>query len=141
MSDIRIVLDTNLIVSAALLPQSVPRQAFDKALAVGKILLSRAVLEEMDEVIRRPKFDKYVNESERIKFLATLTAEAVPVEIVEKIEVCRDPKDNKVLEPGVNGKADWIVTGDDDLLELSPFHNIPIITPRQFLDKETLDTE
>jgi putative PIN family toxin of toxin-antitoxin system len=56
------------------------------------------------------------------------------IEPAEKIAVCRDPKDNMILELAVSGKADLIITGDADLLVLHPFCNIPIITPKLFLD-------
>lgn len=52
---------------------------------------------------------------------------------LEQIEECRDPKDNKILEVAVEGKADVIVTGDKDLLVLHPFRGIPIIGPAEFL--------
>ena len=50
-----------------------------------------------------------------------------------KIFVCRDPKDNPVLEAALSGKADFIVTGDKDLLSIGKFHNTVILTPREFL--------
>ncbi|MBD2777542.1 putative toxin-antitoxin system toxin component, PIN family [Iningainema sp. BLCCT55] len=59
------------------------------------------------------------------------------VEVIEDISICRDPKDNKFLEVALGGSADYLVTGDNDLLVLSPFRGIPIITPVQF--KEILE--
>ena len=53
--------------------------------------------------------------------------------IAERIAVCRDPADDKFLELAVNGNADMLVTGDLDLLVLSPFRSLPIITPRVFV--------
>lgn len=57
------------------------------------------------------------------------------VEIRETIVVCRDPKDDKLLELAVSGNADFLVTGDKDLLVLNPFRGVEIITPREFLDR------
>ena len=54
--------------------------------------------------------------------------------VTENIEACRDPKDDKFLELAVSGNADYIITGDDDLLELNPFQNVKIITSREFLE-------
>ena len=51
------------------------------------------------------------------------------------IDICRDPKDNKFLELAVSGKADFIITGDQDLLVLNPFRNIEIITINEFLTR------
>ena len=55
------------------------------------------------------------------------------VAIKESIDICRDPKDNKFLELAVSGEADFIVSGDQDLLVLNPFRNIEIVTANDFL--------
>ena len=55
------------------------------------------------------------------------------VEVVDQMQVYRDPEDDKILELAVSGKADYIVTGDDDLLVLNPFQGVSIITPTDFL--------
>jgi len=130
---VRFVLDTNVIVSAVLLAGSVPRQAFDKALDEGTILISVPVLLELAEVLSRQKLDRYVLEEERMRFLIALLKEAELVEITEAITDCRDAKDNKFLELAVSGRADFIVSGDADLLALAPFRGIPLLTPREFL--------
>jgi len=129
----RIVIDTGVAVSAVLLPHSVPRQAFDAAVARGKLLISEATIAELDEVLRRPKFDKYVPEEKRLEFLAALVKEADQVEITEIITACRDRKDDKFLELGVSGKASHILSGDGDLLALHPFRRIAVLTPQAFL--------
>lgn len=129
----RFVFDTNVIVSAALLAGSVPRQAFDKALDEGKILISVPVLLELAEVLSRKKLNRYLLEEERMRFLVALLKETELVEVVETISDCRDAKDNKFLELAISGKADCIVSGDSDLLILNPFREIPILTPREFL--------
>ncbi len=128
------VLDANVVVSAVLLPDSVPRQAFDRACARGRILLSVPVINELDDVLRRPKLNRYIHEDERILFLVSLTRESKVVQTTEAISECRDPKDNKYLELAVAGDAVCIISGDQDLLVLSPFRGIPILTPRGFLD-------
>jgi hypothetical protein len=132
-TDLRFVFDINVIVSALLLKLSVARQVLDKALEQGKLLVSQAVVEELNEVLRRKEFDKYVLEDERLEFITAFVREAILVEITESVNECRDPKDNKFLELAVSGKATCIVSGDDDLLVLHPFRRIPILTPRQFL--------
>jgi putative PIN family toxin of toxin-antitoxin system len=133
-TDIRTVVDTNIVVSAVLLPRSVPRQAFELAAAIGSVLLSEATLAELDEVLRRPKFDAYVSEPKRLEFLLRLveTAEIVPVTL--QISSSRDPKDNKFLELAVAGRATHIMSGDADLLSLNPFQQITIISAQEFLN-------
>ena len=132
--ELRFVFDTNAVVSALLLKQSVSRQAFDRALKEGKIIISAATVAELNEVLKRKKFEKYVTEEERIQFLTALVREARLVEVVETVTVCRDPKDDKFLELAISGNAVCIVSGDKDLLDLHPFRNISIIPPREFLD-------
>ena len=130
----RFVFDTNAIVSAALLRRSVTRQALDKALEEGELLVSRATVEELNDVLRREAFERYVSEEERIQFLTALVREAILIDVTETVTECRDPKDNKFLELAVAGTASCIVSGDDDLLVLHPFRGIPILTPRAFLE-------
>jgi putative PIN family toxin of toxin-antitoxin system len=134
---LRYVFDTNVVVSAALLAGSIPRQAFDKALDEGKILISIPVLLELAEVLSRKKLDKYLLEEERMRFLVALLKESELVDITEVVTNCRDAKDNKLLELAVSGKADFIVSGDEDLLILNPFRGIPVLAPREFLSGTT----
>lgn len=133
MSKPRLVLDTNLIVSAALLEHSFTRLVFETALAHGELLVSDETQDELTEVIMRPKFDRYVSEEKRLTFLANFLNVAVPIEIIEQIAVCRDPKDDKFLTLAFNGSAACIITGDKDLLVLHPFRNIIIQTPAEFM--------
>jgi putative PIN family toxin of toxin-antitoxin system len=128
-----VVFDTNVVVSAMLLPLSIPRQALDHALREGQLLISAATTTELDEVIHLPKFDKYLSEEERIEFLTTLVHEAELVSVVERVTDCRDPRDNKFLELAVSGGATHIVTGDSDLLVLHPFRGIIVTSPSDFL--------
>ena len=133
MNRLRIVIDTNTLISSILIAASVPDQAFKKARNIGIVLLSDATFKELQQVINRPKFDKYVSTSIRVEFLARLWQESEQIEIVDVITDCRDPKDNKFLEVAVNGNADYLVTGDQDLLILNPFRNVSIIPPAYFL--------
>jgi uncharacterized protein len=131
----RFVLDTNVIVSALLLPDSKPRDAFDRALDLGKIVISISVFVELEAVLSRGKFDKYLTDEERKEFLAALVREAEYVDITEVIAVCRDPKDDKFLELAVSGHADCLITGDPDLLALHPFRDIPILRPSAYIEQ------
>ena len=128
------VFDTNIIVSALLFEDSKPALALQEALDQGNLLLSMEVAEEIAEMLRRSKFDRYVKRKTREEFLRAFILEAVFVEIIKTIKVCRDPKDNKFLELAVNGNASHLITGDEDLLTLNPFQGISILTPNQFLE-------
>jgi putative PIN family toxin of toxin-antitoxin system len=129
----RFVIDTNVLVSA-LLMKSAARDCLEKAGEAGEILLSLEVIEELYDVLGRPAFDRYVDEEDRIRFLNLLVKESTLVGITKKIKECRDPKDDKFLEPAVNGKADFIISGDGNLQVLHPFRRIPVVSPREFLD-------
>ena len=63
-SDLRLVVDSNVVVSAVLLPGSTPRKALDKALDDGQLLISEATVTELNEILRRSRFDKYVSEED-----------------------------------------------------------------------------
>lgn len=132
----RVVFDTNVVVSALLMPGSVPRRAFNKALTHATVLISLATAAELNDVLRRSRFDRYLPEDERLQLLDGFLRQAIHVVRTELITDCRDPKDNKFLELAVSGRATYIISGDDDLLMLHPFRGISILTPRQFLDKD-----
>jgi putative PIN family toxin of toxin-antitoxin system len=130
---LRFVFDTNVLVSALLLPESVPRRAFERALDRGKLLLSLEVLNEINEVLSRKQFHKYVDDEDIRQFLASLVGAAEWVEVTGRVTACRDPKDNKFIELAASGRATHLISGDADLLSLSPFQGIPILTPQAFL--------
>ena len=129
----RLVFDTNIIISALLFDGSKPSKAFDIGINQGVLLFSLPTLAELEEVLWRNKFDRYISHEERKQFLTSLILHSTPIETNETISECRDPKDNKFLELAVCGKADFIISGDEDLLVLNPFRNIQIITPDSFL--------
>jgi putative PIN family toxin of toxin-antitoxin system len=116
-----------------LFPASVPGQAFTEARTRGDVLLSDETVAELVNVLRRPKFDRYVLPEERDRFIAALIRQATLVTPTERTAVCRDPKDNKWVELAIAGNSSWIVTGDDDLLALDGFRGITIVAPAVFL--------
>lgn len=130
----RIVIDTNVFVSATILPRSVPRQAVNSALNDGIVLLSEATFSELTETLFRPRFDEYISVKERELFLAQLEQAAEFVPIIQRVRECRDPKDDKILDVALNGRADVIITGDEDLLVLQPWRGIAIVTPKEYLN-------
>lgn len=135
----RWVADTNIVVSRLLLPSSTAAKALHRALILGNLLASDATLDELAEVLVRPKFEKYISRQERLEFFAYLSRVAVRIEAPHPIEICRDPKDDKFLSLAVSGAADAIHTGDKDLLVLHPFLEIPILNPTQFVERFAAD--
>ena len=115
-----VVLDANVIVSAALKPASPPERAVQRARSDSAICLSQAVLDEIREVLARPKFHAAISDGRREQILELLTAAARMVVPTEAVNDCRDKKDNKYLELALAAAADVIVSGDPDLLDLDP---------------------
>lgn len=128
------VFDTNVLVSAALFPTSIPSRSLHAARSSGVLLLSEDTLREIEAVLARSKFDHYLDERLRFEFIELLKRACTMVEITERIAACRDPRDDQFLEVAVNGSAAWIVTGDSDLLSLDPFREIRIVTPAEMLE-------
>ena len=127
------MLDTNVVVSAVLFPQSQPRLVVDNVIRQEALLISSATQSELDDVLLRNCFDRHLQRERRREFLNLVVQEAELVEISQSITACRDPKDDKFLELAVSGQATHIVSGDNDLLTLHPFRGIPILTPLSFL--------
>ena len=133
---IRAVLDTNVVLSG-LLWHGTPHALLERVReGTLTFISSPALLAELAEVIARPQFDAILARSNtsRERSLAELRelAEVIaPPPLAQP--VCRDPDDDAVLALGVAAKADFIVSGDRDLLSLESFQNIPIVTPAEAL--------
>ncbi len=129
----RFVCDVNVIISAVLLPGSKPDRALRKIQDLGDLLMSESIWLELEQVLARPKFNRYTTPEERNVFLVNLSQTIQFIDVTEQINECRDPKDNKYLELTLSGQAKCIVTGDDDLLVLNPWRGIEILTVQEFL--------
>lgn len=132
---IRVVLDTNILVSALLFAgeMSLIAESWKKRLFVP--FFSRVTFDEFKKVLSYPKFSLTVQE-----ITALIESEVLPffeaVEIKEEIlNVCRDPADDPFLSCAVAAGADYIISGDRDLLDLGSFRGIPIVTAIFFLQK------
>jgi len=132
----RWVVDTNVLVSRLLAPRGVAAQALDKALQTGVLLVSDATLTELAEVLARPRFEPYISQQDRQRFFGVLAGVSRRVEVTQRIQPCRDAKDDKFLEVAVSGQANAVLTGDQDLLVLHPFHCVRICSPAQFISEQ-----
>jgi putative PIN family toxin of toxin-antitoxin system len=130
----RIVLDTNVFVSAVLKVNSLPFLVVRWIDEHGGLLKSAVTEQEILNVLARPHISAVTIPSFR-EDLAKLLARAELIAITERIAACRDPTDDKFLELAVDGHADLIVSGDADLLALNPFRDIPIVTPAAFVQE------
>jgi uncharacterized protein len=130
---IRIVLDTNILISALLFGGN-PEMVLERGL-VGHVglVLSRAILNELEGVLCGKKF-RYPTEIARsiVRELEAICEIVTPTRNIAVVKV--DPYDNMILECAVEAKADYVVSGDNHLLKLERFEDIPILSPAQFLD-------
>ena len=134
MSRQRIVIDTNVYVSRFLRPDSKPGQTVVKVWLTAIPLLSTATWQELRAVLNRSKFARYIQPGTLEPFLSKVWLQSELVLVPMPIRACRDPRDDKFLEVAVHGRADAILTGDEDLLALHPFHGIAILTPAAYLE-------
>jgi putative PIN family toxin of toxin-antitoxin system len=132
---VNIVFDTNVLISSILIEGSIADLVLTKAEKYHNILCSDKIYVELVKILMLPKFDKYVSLYRRKKFIESFKNRAIFVKVEEVINACRDPKDNIFLELAVSGNAHIIISGDKDLLELNPFRNIRIISPKEFIEQ------
>lgn len=128
----RVVIDTNVFISAGLKERSPPNDAVQVVAERYLLLKSAATEQELFITLARPRLAPLIPPPFR-DWLRDLFDAAEPVQIVERVIACRDAKDDKFLELAVNGYAELIVSGDADLLALNPFRIIPIVTPAIFV--------
>src|ERR1700687_1933865 len=133
----RVVIDTNVLFSSMFLATSTPAQAVDKAVTNAQLVATMETLRELIERLHSPKFDRYVRTERRDALLSRVPSLVEIIDVLQTIRASRDPKDYKFLEAAVNGRADVIVTGDKDFLDLNPFRGIVILTPAAYLARET----
>jgi putative PIN family toxin of toxin-antitoxin system len=129
----RLVFDTNVLISAALIDESVSARARNQAIRYGQLIATEQTFAELTRTLLAPKFDRYVSRAARETLLRRLQPIVEMVPVIQVVRACRDPRDDMFLEAAVNGRADVIVTGDKDLLALQPFSGIEIVTPSDYL--------
>ena len=128
----KVVFDTNVYVSALTLPKGSAAQALDR-IVTGELelFLSKPILDELLGVLAR----KFARDREELARVALFLSElATIVRPKRRLSVLDDKADNRVLECGLAGRVDAIVTGDKQMLKLGSYRDLRIITIRQFLD-------
>ncbi|NEV63779.1 putative toxin-antitoxin system toxin component, PIN family [Thiorhodococcus minor] len=135
----RLVIDTNVWISGALNPAGAPGRLTRLALAAGVPIFSPDTFAELETRLMKPKFDRYVSRELRQGILHDLGAAADWVEIPASLATqtyCRDPDDDKFIHTALAARASWIVSGDQDLLDLSvtAVPDVRIVTPADALD-------
>jgi putative PIN family toxin of toxin-antitoxin system len=115
-----IVVDASVVVSAALRPNGVPRQELDHAVERERIVLSRPVLEEMREVLGRPKFSSVLTPGTIDEIVSAVSTAALWFSPIIKVNECRDPGDDMHLELALAAEASILISSDHDLLAWIP---------------------
>ena len=132
---VKAVIDANVFVSGFLRDGTARRilEAYEE----NKFLLclSPSLLDEISSVLRRPKFSKSVSTSDVEEFISIIESSGLLILPTKSVSICRDPKDDHILACALEASADFIVTGDKDLLILKSFRQILILSPVEFLRK------
>ncbi len=132
----RAVIDTNIFIRALIRPQGtvgpvIPRLAKREYTLVYSVPIRNELIAKLALPRIRVKYKLTDTEVEALLDLIALRGELVTTG--RKVKVCRDPKDDMVIEAALAGSAECVVTGDDDLLSLRNFETLRFITPRHFL--------
>jgi putative PIN family toxin of toxin-antitoxin system len=127
----RVVIDTNIWISFLI---GKALGGLSEAIIAERItiLFSEELFAELIEVLQRPKFKKYFSSTAIEELIILLYDKVEWIEITRHFEDCLDKKDNFLLDLSVSGRADYLVTGDEDLLTLNPFHSVKIVSYRTF---------
>ncbi|MGB3452770.1 MAG: putative toxin-antitoxin system toxin component, PIN family [Moheibacter sp.] len=128
----RIIIDTNIWISFLI---SKDYTQLDEILFSRKCILifSEELLDEFLTVIKRPKFRRFFSREDTENLIETIQDYAEFVEVVSEVNACRDEKDNFLLSLSKDSIADYLITGDNDLLELKKYENTKIITITEFM--------
>lgn len=132
----RVVLDTNIWISAALSKDGAPAQVVRRVLERGVPVFSTDTFAELEARIWKPKFDRYLSMDIRRAILRDANASAHWVDIPESIaslHYCRDVDDDKFIHTALAASTPWLVSGDQDLLDISDELAVRIIAPAQAL--------
>lgn len=133
---LRVVIDTNVWISAALSRQGAPAQVVRLVLANGVAVVSPVTFEELRTRLWKPKFDRYLSLEARQQLLHDLNAAALWVDIPMHLATqrfSRDPDDDAFVQVALAASAVWLVSGDDDLLSLTPPPGLCILSPASAL--------
>lgn len=129
-----LVLDSNVYISAAIYGGT-PRNLF-RFVTKQRLFALFVSLKIQNEVVKALRLKFNISENEIELFWRLVWENSICLQPKIKVDICRDPNDNHILALAIEAKADYILTGDKDLLVLGQFQNISILTPAEFLSKE-----
>ncbi len=130
-----IVIDTNVLISAGLLPESKTAQALTLAVAHFVIAQNQATWRELETRIARPKFDRYFGVDGRLRHLVKIAQSIQRFDILSNVVVGRDATDDKFIGLALDAGAGILVSGDPDLKDMQRVMGIEILSPAQFVER------
>ena len=135
----RVVIDTNILISLFIGRQ---HETLIDNIVDEKIQLisSNEQIAEIKSVLTYPKLSKYFTPEMHDELIFLINNLSELVQITNNIFDCRDANDNFILEMAVNGKADFIVSGDQDILILSPYRGIEVFALSEFKNRYLIAT-
>ncbi len=136
-ANFKVVIDTNVLISATLSPKGTPAQLLRLVIEKGRLVFSDATFEEFHSRLWKPKFDPYITRELRQAVLQDFSNIADWLEPQQIVEICRDADDNKFLSLALSADVDYLISGDRDLTVLKQIESIPILTPAQALKRLT----
>ena len=130
-----IVIDTNVLISAGLLPESKTAQVL--ALAVERFVIAqnKDTWHELETRIARPKFDRYFGESGRLRHLVAIAQSIQHFEVLTEVSVSRDKTDDKFIALAIDSGAALLISGDPDLTDVKAHKGVEILSPAQFFER------
>lgn len=133
MTSLKLVIDTNILISAALSAQGAPARLVRGALAQHRLVFSQLTFDELRTRLYRPKFDPYIHLENRERLLHDMSAAAIWVDIGEPAVFCRDPDDNPFFATALQAQADYLISGDNDVLDAPSVVGLRVISAPQAL--------
>ena len=130
-----IVIDTNVLISAGLLPESKTAQVLALAVAHFVIAQNQDTWHELETRIARPKFDRYFGESGRLRLLVAIAQSIQHFEVLTEVSISRDKTDDKFIALAIDSGATILISGDSDLKDVKAYKGIEILSPAQFFER------
>jgi len=133
VTSLKLVIDTNILVSAALSAKGAPARLVRGALAQHRLVFSQLTFDELRTRLYRPKFDPYIHLENRERLLHDMSAAAIWVDIGEPAVFCRDRDDDKFFATALQAQADYLISGDNDVLDAPSVVALRVISAPQTL--------
>lgn len=131
----KIVLDTNVLISWVFGRGITINRLVGEVLTTHHLFTCDEILAELKEKMVSPRLQKFIEPEKAAALFQRYAAKATKLEVSNSVRVCRDPDDDIILALAIAAEADVIISGDNDLLVLHPYHDVSIVTPSAFVDR------